>query len=211
MRALIVCRDESLVRKISDALSPGLRCDCAKTAKMAVEMARSTRYGLYFIDISVGGVDPCRVIRRFSNEPIIFISDMHSEAEAIAGFDAGADDYLPQPFGMLELCSRVGAILKRCEGSEKPSIRWVDGGAHTVNVDGENVRLTPIEYDILVELARAQGKAVPKSVIIRNVWGMDSYATDDALKVRVNSLRSKIGRDRIETVRGYGYRLASDL
>lgn len=210
MRALVVCAERETSSKISELLYPEIKCDCTDSMRDAFAKARAVKYGLYFLDIGVGGVEACRAIRKYSNDPIIFISSEYNEAEAVAGFDAGADDYLSRPFGLLELSSRVRAILRRCEGHSDPIVEWIDIRTRTVIVDGKAVHLTPMEFDILVVLARARGQAVPKSVIIRDVWGVDSYATDDALKVRVNSLRSKIGSGRIETVRGFGYRLVPE-
>lgn len=210
MRALIVCADAETSCRIRDILKPGVKCDIASSAKAAFNNARSVRYGLYFLDIGIAGAEVCRAIREFSDDPVIFISTAYNEAEAVACFDAGGDDYLSRPFGELELCSRVRAIMRRCEGRDRSSVKWLDAKSHTASIDGETVHLTPMEFDILSVLATAHGRVVPKSTLIRDVWGIDSYATDDALKVRVNALRSKIGRDKIETVRGYGYRLVSE-
>lgn len=210
MKALIVCADKDTARKISHILKPSMECDTAKSMQEAAAMDRASRYGLYFLDMAIAGADYCRVMRKRTSAPIIFISYRYNEAEAVAGFDAGADDYLSLPFGELELCSRVRAILRRCDGRCRTLADWIDIRSHTAVVDGRTVHLTPMEFEILMELVANGGKVVPKSKIIKDVWGSISYATDDALKVRINSLRSKIGKDRIETVRGHGYRLVTE-
>lgn len=207
MRALVLCGEEESGR-IARMLGSAMSVDSATTPKEALALTRRRKYSLYIIDIEAGGIELCRTIRRFSKAAIIFISPERNEAEAVAGFDAGADDYLPRPYGMLELASRVRAVMRRC--SDTPCrIEWLNEATRSVLIDGEPVALSPTEYDILMVLARAGGSAVSKRDIIRAAWGDCSFATDDALKVRVKALRDKIGSERVETVRGFGYRLVT--
>ncbi len=208
MRALVLCGEEEESGKIARMLGGAMSVDSATTPKEALALTRRRKYSLYIIDIEAGGIELCRTIRRFSKAAIIFISPERNEAKAVAGFDAGADDYLPRPYGMLELASRVRAVMRRC--SDTPCrIEWLDEATRSVLIDGEPVALSPTEYDILMVLARAGGSAVSKRDIIRAAWGDCSFATDDALKVRVKALRDKIGAGRVETVRGFGYRLVT--
>lgn len=211
MRALVLCGKEKESEGISRMLGRCMEVDRASTARDAMALAKRRRYSLYIIDIEAGGIEPCRVIRRFSRAAVIFLAPERNEAEAVAGFDAGADDYLPRPYGMLELASRVRAVMRRCSGAPMRSrVGWLDESTRSVRVDGRDVALSPTEYDILVTLAEAQGAPVSKREIVRSVWGDCTFATDDALKVRVKALRDKIGAQRVETVRGYGYRLVPE-
>lgn len=207
MRALVLCGEEESGR-IARMLGGAMSVDSAATPKEALALTRRRKYSLYIIDIEAGGIELCRIIRRFSKAAIIFISPERNEAEAVAGFDAGADDYLPRPYGMLELASRVRAVMRRCSDT-KCRIEWLNEATRSVIIDGEPVALSPTEYGILMALAQAGGSAVSKRDIIRAAWGDCSFATDDALKVRIKALRDKIGAGRVETVRGFGYRLVT--
>ena len=207
MRALVLCGKEESGR-IARMLGGAMSVDSVATPKEALALTKRRKYSLYIIDIEAGGIELCRIIRRFSKAAIIFISPERNEAEAVAGFDAGADDYLPRPYGMLELASRVRAVMRRCSDTQC-RIEWLNEATRSVLIDGEPVALSPTEYEILMALVRAGGSAVSKRDIIRAAWGDCSFATDDALKVRVKALRDKIGAGRVETVRGFGYRLVT--
>ena len=144
--------------------------------------------------------------------PIIFTSRADSEAQKIFAFDLGADDFLVKPFGMLELSCRIRAILNRYQ---RPRIMNVGAfnmnyEEHTVDIDGKLIYLSNIEFRLLNELILANGKTVSKTSLIRNVWGDESAANDNTLKERIRTLRKKIGRDRIKSVHGNGYRFVSE-
>lgn len=207
MRALVLCADGRESSRIAAMLGCSMQVDAAFSSREALELARRRRYGLYIIDVAVAGAEPCRVIRRFSDAAIIFVAREHDSGEAVEGFEAGADDYVAEPYGMLELSGHVRAVLRRCERRERPRVEWIDEETRTALVGGERVALSPTEFEILMTLASANGAAVSKREIVRGAWGGESLATDDALKVRIKALRDKVGAARIETVRGYGYRM----
>lgn len=207
MRALVLCADARESSDIAAMLGGSMPVDAAFSAEEALVLARRRRYGLYIIDVSVAGAEPCRVIRRFSSAAVIFVAPGHDSGKAVEGFEAGADDYVSKPYGMLELSGHVRAVLRRCEGQKRRRVEWIDEETRTAMVDGERVALSPTEFEILMTLASANGAAVSKREIVRGAWGGGDFATDDALKVRMKALRDKIGAERIETVRGYGYRM----
>lgn len=155
------------------------------------------------------GFDLCVSVRKKDNKvPILFLTACDDEVQIVRGLDAGADDYVTKPFKLLELLSRVRALLRRTEGAVyKSSGITLDTDNMTVKKDGEIVFLTPTEYMILSALIRNRGIIVPRSVLLQNIWDNDgTFIDDNTLSVHVSRLRDKIGGGFIKTVRGIGYR-----
>lgn len=208
MKAVILSSESDWFSKALKDLS--FESDIASSKTHAIRLCRQNRYSLYIIDVSLqdgSGIEFTRILRTKTNAPVILVGSTHNEVEAVACFDAGADDYVCLPTGMLEFECHIKAVMRRCQNIPFTSIDWLDFDSRTATIDGSEVYLSRTEFDILSVLAASCGKAVSKRAIIIEVWGSSSYATDDALKVRINALRSKIGKERIETIRGYGYRL----
>ena len=209
MKALIASNEyKRCVRALDDL---GIKHDKAQDANSAASMCRVKRYDLFLLDVvlpGISGVEFCRTLRYKSSAPVILVGSQCSEAEIVSAFDAGADDYVPSQFGILELEGRIRAVLRRCGHSRITVLDWLDITTRAATIDGCDIPLSVIEFDLLVALASAGG-AISKQALIREVWGSSAYATPDALKVRIHALRSKIGKTRIETVRGYGYRLVT--
>lgn len=216
MNVLIVEDDNVHAQRIMGALDDmGMQHMHAVSAEEAVPMAKRNRFGVFLVDVALPGVSGftfAKAVRERTNAPVIFMGDEDSEAQKVYGFELGADDYLVKPFGMLELSCRIRAILRRCgkHRDDHASLLRMCRDEHTVEVDGEPVSLSPIEYALMFELAMAGGRTVSKQSLIRNVWGSSSMATDQALKERMRSLRSKVGKDRIVSVYGDGYRLVPE-
>lgn len=215
-RILIVERDESETRKISKSLSEiGIDYITAGSAEEAITKVNRYTFDLFIISVElprINGFTFAKIMKEKTCAPIIFTSSADSEAQKIFAFDLGADDFLVKPFGMLELSCRIRAILNRCQ---KPRIMNIGAfnmnyEEHTVDIDGKLIYLSNIEFRLLNELILANGKTVSKTSLIRNVWGDESAANDNTLKERIRTLRKKIGRDRIKSVHGNGYRFVSE-
>ncbi len=146
--------------------------------------------------------------------PVIFLTAKSSEADKVKGFDLGADDYVTKPFGVLELISRIKAVLRRTQKDSRTVIEHngivVDTDSRSVKTDGENVTLTYKEYELLCILLRHKGSAVTREVLLSNVWGYDFEGESRTLDVHIGSLRHKLGQrgSCIETVRNVGYRIS---
>src|SRR5262245_32861029 len=163
------------------------------------------------------GFEVLREIRRVSDVPVVMLTARGEETDQVRGLELGADDYVVKPFGHLALLARVKAVLRR---AEMPPVRElpdfvagplaVDFRASRVTLDGEPVKLTPVEYKLLYHLVRNAGRLMPHQALLDRVWGDEYGATTDYLKVFVSRLRAKIepegGPRFIETERGLGYR-----
>ena len=160
------------------------------------------------------GIDLCRQIRRKSDVPIIFISAKGSETDRIVGLELGADDYLPKPFGTRELIARVRAVARRAapgpepEGPQQIGSLVIDRRTRRVTIDGEELALTPKEFDLLALLGEDPGAVVTREHIMDEVWDPHWYGPTKTLDVHIASLRRKLGDPTwVETVRSVGFRL----
>lgn len=162
------------------------------------------------------GREVCRMLRARSTMPIIMITARGDEIDRVVGLELGADDYLVKPFGFRELVARIRAVTRRTgSAAEEPEPVQVIGSltidrrAHRVHVDGEEVSLTPKEFDLLDVLAEDPGAIRSRTEIMERVWDAHWYGPTKTLDVHVASLRKKLGdHTAIETVRGVGFRLA---
>jgi two-component system KDP operon response regulator KdpE len=165
----------------------------------------------------IGGVEVTRRLREWTQIPIIILSVREQEGDKIAALDAGADDYLTKPFGMGELMARMRVVLRRsAQTTEEPIYQIyelkVDLARRQVSVAGQDISLTPTEYDLLRVLAQHAGKVITHHQLLRMVWG-DAYQTEThLLRVNMSNLRRKIEPDParpryILTEPGVGYRL----
>ena len=138
-----------------------------------------------------------------------------SEYDKVLGLDSGADDYLPKPFGMMELLARVKALLRRAEGEDESveyrlGTLFVCPQRHQVSVNGEPVTLTKKEFDILQMLLENRGIVLSRDRLLNTIWGYDFDGENRTVDVHIRTLRSKLGEagSHIETVRGVGYRIS---
>jgi two-component system KDP operon response regulator KdpE len=217
---VLVCDDEiQILRGLKIVLrEAGFDVVAAQTAKEALDAAALRPPEAAIIDLVLpdgDGVDVCRQLRGWSQMPIIVLSALGEEGVKIAALDAGADDYVTKPFGPRELVARLKAVLRRASSTaDEPTIR-VDGleidlAAHNVRRDGQEVHLTPTEYDLLRILASNRGRLLTHRALLSEVWGA-RYADDtQALRTHIANLRRKIepaGEPHyIRTDAGVGYR-----
>jgi two-component system response regulator MtrA len=167
----------------------------------------------------VSGIDVCRAIRAESGTPIIMLTAKSDTVDVVLGLESGADDYVVKPFKPKELTARMRARLRRYDeaGGETLSIGpadspvSIDVPAHQVVRDGKQVSLTPLEFDLLVALARKPRQVFTREVLLEQVWGYRHAADTRLVNVHVQRLRSKVERDPerpevVLTVRGVGYK-----
>ena len=174
---------------------------------------------LVLLDVMLPGMDGfdvCRAIRRVSDAPIVMLTARSDTSDVVTGLEAGADDYVPKPFKPKELVARVRARLRGREESQADeglSLQdlSIDVAGHIVKREGRVIALTPLEFDLLVTLARSPWKVFSREELLEQVWGYRHAADTRLVNVHVQRLRSKIERDPerpelVVTVRGVGYR-----
>jgi two-component system KDP operon response regulator KdpE len=223
-RRVLVCDDEpQILRALRVVLrEAGFEAIPAETAEEALDRAAVRPPDAAIIDLVLpdgDGVEVVGRLREWSDMPILVLSAIGEEEEKVRALEAGADDYVTKPFGSRELVARLQAALRRAgSGPDEPAIRVdgleVDLSARTVRVDGAEVHLTPIEFDLLRALARNRGRLMTHRSLLVEVWG-PQYASDtQILRTHIANLRRKIepagdGPRYIRTDPGVGYRLAS--
>lgn len=178
---------------------------------------------LLLLDIMLPEQDGIEILKQLRAEPatrklpVIMLTAKGSEYDRVLGLDSGADDYIPKPFGMMELVARVRAVLRRTESREENSdyqlgALFVSPKRHVVKVDGEEVSLTNKEFELLCLLLEHQGMAMTRDAIMDGVWGQEFSRENRTLDVHVRTLRTKLGPagHYIETVRGVGYKMGGE-
>ena len=219
MRILIV-DDESNIRSLiaKYAVHEGYRADEAADGAQAVDMCRGTSYDLIIMDVmmpEMNGFAAVREIRRFSQAPVLMLSARGEEYDRIHGFELGVDDYVVKPFSPRELMMRVAAIIRRAGGGGEKVVMGdltVDYTARRVTIAGEEVALSPKEYELLFYMVRNRGIALSRERLISDVWGYDFYGDDRTLDTHIKLLRKSLGghASRITTLRGVGYRFEKE-
>ncbi len=179
---------------------------------------QKTQPELVVLDVMLPEIDGIQLLRRMKADaalreiPVIMATAKGAEYDKIQGLDLGADDYLAKPFGVMELVSRVKAVLRRCRPQPVAVLRCgglvVDEQEHTVTADGVRVVLTYKEYQLLRLFLSHPGTAFTRDQLMEQVWGMDFYGESRTVDMHIRTLRQKIGPygGCIETVRSVGYR-----
>lgn len=175
---------------------------------------------LVVLDVMLPGIDGVELLKRmkaseeFRDIPVIMATAKGTEYDKIQSLDLGADDYLVKPFGIMEMVSRVKAVLRRCKRTQSGNLLSVDGlvlnlGEHTVSVDGERVTLTYKEYELLHLFLSQPGIAFTREQLLSSVWNSEYFGETRTVDMHIRTLRQKLGPygHLIETVRNVGYRL----
>lgn len=201
-RILIVDDEPNILATVAPLLrSNGYTVLSAMTGGAALESLDRDKPELIVLDLGLpdlDGIDVCRQIRQSSSAPIIVLSARGAEGDKVAALDAGADDYVTKPFGAEELLARVRAALRRSDstfGSAGPIVRGgltIDRERFRVMKDGEEVRLTPKEFELLSYLAQHPGRVLTHRAILKAIWGPHATDQPEHLRVLVGSLRKKI-------------------
>jgi two-component system KDP operon response regulator KdpE len=220
---ILVVDDERPIRRALEVtlVKAGYGVTSATDASEALAQAALNPPDLVILDLMLpdaDGADVCKELRDWLRAPILLISAVGEEQDKIRALDAGADDYLTKPFGIGELLARVRALLRRSEGAVSAE-QVIEVGALSIDLPhrvvlaaGTEVHLTPTEFDLLKELALAEGRPLTHRMLLRNVWGPGYAQEMQLLRTHMGRLRDKledngVPRKSIETLTGVGYRL----
>ncbi len=218
-RVLVVDDDPALAEMIGIVVkSEGLEAVFCFRGDQALTAFREARPDIVLLDLMLPGLDGiqiCRLIRAESGVPIVMLTARTDTIDVVAGLEAGADDYITKPFKPKELIARVQARLRRSEEPVPEVLRIgpveIDVAGHTVHREGSLLSLTPLEFELLVALARKPWQVFSREVLLEQVWGYRHVADTRLVNVHVQRLRAKVERDPenpeiVLTVRGVGYK-----
>jgi len=214
MRVLLVEDDYRIASDIARALeATGYVVETVSDGEEAWFRGDTEDYGAVILDLGLPKMDGLSVLKRWRANgrrmPVLILTARGSWAERVDGIDAGADDYLPKPFRMEELLSRLRAITRRSSGQASSVVTvgdvTLDERQMKVSVRGVPVALSPLEYRVVAYLLMRRGRVVPQAELDENVYGHGEDHGSNALEVLIGRVRRKLGVDLIETRRGFGY------
>ena len=216
MRILVVEDDTNLNRQLKEALTDaGYAVDVAFDGEEGHFLGDTEPYDAVVLDIGLPQMDGLSVLEEWrrggKKTPVLLLTARDRWSDKVAGFDAGADDYLAKPFYTEELLARLRALLRRAAGIATADIEIgklrIDTRASRVTFDGNPVKLTSQEYRLLAYLAHHRGKVVSRTELVEHLYDQDFDRDSNTIEVFIGRLRKKLGVDIIQTVRGLGYLL----
>ncbi len=214
MRVLLVEDDRRIAADVARALeAAGYVVETVGDGEEAWFRCDTEEYGAVVLDLGLPKMDGLSVLKRWRANgrrmPVLILTARGSWAERVDGIDAGADDYLPKPFRMEELLSRLRAIVRRSSGQASSLVSvgdvTLDERQMRVSVRGVPIALSPLEYRVVAYLVMRRGRVVSQQELDENVYGPGEDHASNALEVLIGRVRRKLGVDLIETRRGFGY------
>ncbi|QIM22903.1 response regulator transcription factor [Phycicoccus sp. HDW14] len=220
-QSVLVVEDEPTInRAVTDRLrAEGFTVHQAFDGPSAVAAFEEHDPDAVLLDVMLPGFDGlevCRRIQAVRPVPVLMLTARDEETDVLVGLGVGADDYVTKPFSMREVVARLRALLRRVERAAelaRTTTRMdlaglvVDAAGRRVSIDGADVHLTPLEFDLLCALAAVPGTVRSREDLMREVWGWGDAAGTRTLDSHVKALRAKIGAERVRTVHGVGYAL----
>ena len=218
MASILIAEDEDRIASFVEKglKSAGYATRIAATGPEALELALSDEFDLLVLDIGLPGMDGFEVLRSIrgqgSNLPVIVLTARGGGADTVAGLEGGADDYMAKPFRFDELLARIRLRMQStqaqtAEGALSHRGLELDVRTRRAKIDGTEIDLSGREFMLAEELIRHAGQVLSREQLLSRVWGYDFDPGSNVVDVYVRYLRNKIGSDRIETVRGMGYRM----
>lgn len=220
MALIYIVEDDTNIREIEafSLKNSGYQIKDFGCAADFYEKIKEKLPNLIILDVMLPDEDGLSIVKKLRSNPesrkipVIMVTAKTTELDKVKGLDMGADDYLTKPFGVMELISRVKALLRRCEGMEDEKFYSVGGllldiEKHSVSVNGEQVELTYKEYELLRLLVQNAGIVTPRDTIMEKVWGTDFEGESRTLDMHIKTLRQKLGEagSLIKTIRNVGY------
>ena len=223
---MIYCvEDDSNIRDlvVYTLESTGMTACGFEDGKAFIEALAFETPELVLLDIMLPGEDGLTILKKLKSAaktkdiPVIMLTAKGSEYDKVIGLDSGADDYIAKPFGMMELVSRIKAVLRRTQKNTKDTLYRIENleldiEKHKVRVDGQDVTLTLKEFEMLEKLVKNQHIVLTRDKLLEEIWGYDFDGETRTVDVHVRTLRQKLGSagELIETVRGVGYRMGGN-
>ena len=216
MRLLLIEDEPDIGRQLKTALSDaGYVVDLARDGEEGQFLGETEPYDAVVLDLGLPKVDGVSVLERWRraglSTPVLILTARGAWSDKVAGFDAGADDYLTKPFHTEELLARLRALLRRAAGHAQPQLSCgdlrLDPKAARASVNGEPLRLTSLEYRLLHYMIMHNDRVISRTELVEHLYDQDFDRDSNTIEVFIGRLRKKVGADRIETVRGLGYRL----
>lgn len=220
MRILVVEDDADLNRLLCAALKEaGYVVDSAKDGEEGHFLGETEPYDAVILDLGLPVMDGLKVLEKWRKAgkmmPVLILTARDRWSEKVAGFDAGADDYVTKPFYTEEVLARVRALLRRAAGIATSEIEVgplrLDTRAARVTVNGNPIKLTSLEYRLLAYLAHHKGRVVSRTELVEHLYDQDFDRDSNTIEVFVGRIRRKLGVNAIQTLRGLGYKLSEDM
>ena len=218
MSSILIVEDEPrIVAFLTKGLkAAGFTTHTTAAGREAVELALQTSFDLIILDVGLPDIDGFEVLQQLRGQgvtaPVIMLTARSSVADRVAGLEGGADDYMPKPFSFEELLARIRVRL-RPEAAGVDQMRLthrdmvLDLRTRTLTLEGRTVELSAREFALAETFMRHPGQVLSREQLLSAVWGLDFDPGSNVVEVYVSYLRNKLGRQRVETVRGMGYRL----
>jgi two-component system, OmpR family, response regulator len=217
MRILVVEDDKDLARQLKNALSgAGYAVDVAHDGEEGHFLGDTEPYDVIILDLGLPVMDGVSVLKQWRRDgrkmPVLILTARDRWSEKVAGFDAGADDYVTKPFQVEEVLARIRALIRRAAGHASAELECgglvINSGSGRVTVDGAPIKLTAQEFRLLDYLMHHKGKIVSRTELTEHIYDQDFDRESNTIEVFVGRVRKKLGAEYIHTVRGLGYRLA---
>jgi len=218
MSSILIVEDEPrIVAFLTKGLkAAGFTTHTTAAGREAVELALQTSFDLIILDVGLPDIDGFEVLQRLRGQgvtaPVIMLTARSSVADRVAGLEGGADDYMPKPFSFEELLARIRVRLRpEAAGADQMRLTHrdmvLDLRTRALTLEGRTVELSAREFALAETFMRHPGQVLSREQLLSAVWGLDFDPGSNVVEVYVSYLRNKLGRDRVETVRGMGYRL----
>ena len=218
---LVVEDDASIQELIVEFLrAENYNVDYASDGLEGIQLFKQNNYDLIILDImmpNLDGYSACKMIRKTSNVPIIFLTALNQEHEEVKGFELECDDYITKPFSFNLLIKRVEAVLRRSKDNNSNGNFMsfeklkLDLNTYTADIDGNIVELTLKEFNILKSLIEKYPQVITRESLLDGIWGYDYYGDTRIVDAHIKNLRKKIELPYIKTVKGIGYTLEKDI
>jgi two-component system response regulator RegX3 len=219
MKVLLVEDDPAVAAGVLDGLGVGFSVTHVSTGADALSTLSDSPVDIILLDLGLpdmDGTDVCRTVRQTSQVPIIVVSARGDEIDRVLTLEMGADDYVVKPFGIREIIARIRAVSRRTASAPEADLNDPVHQVHGLSIDtrtqrvelaGEEIHLTPKEFDLVVYLTKDPGAVYRRQDILHDVWDTNWYGTSKTLDAHVAAIRKKLGSPTwIESVRGVGFR-----
>ena len=219
--SILVMEDDSNIQEliVEFLRAEGYNVDYANDGLEGIQLFKEKEYDLVLLDIMMpkwDGYSTCKMIRKSSNVPIIFLTALNEESDQLKGFDLECDDYITKPFSFNLLIQRVKAVLRRSKSLNSSDVLTFDKlkldlNTYSLKLDDKNIELTLKEFNILKILIEKYPQVITRESLLDSIWGYDYYGDTRIVDAHIKNIRKKMKLPYIKTVKGIGYTLEKDI